>query len=306
MNLYIQISSKKFSQKNSKKLVKSIYTTKKKRKSSPIGLLKKITNDMMKKKMMMMIINPIVRNQQIMSFEFVFPLKWDWFSAIWRDCFGDVGFFFPCKKRFEVLLFWVWRHRFCYLWLFFFCQKKRFCCDFCEWEKEREESFFFVVVDCVFWRDFVCCHVFLLRNRFCFVCVCVCVCVWFLRESWLVFFVFRENRILGCGFYWRHLCVCFLRETDFGSFVCVCVCLLCFLNWFLVVFVSVFLKSWNRFGWRFSVVFWEKQILGCCFWKDFVVGLCCFGVVGLSCARIVEQLAPLHTPIRQKNKKEEE
>ncbi len=77
MNLYIQISSKKFSQKNSKKLVKSIYTTKKKRKSSPIGLLKKITNDMMKKKMMMMIINPIVRNQQIMSFEFVFPLKWD-------------------------------------------------------------------------------------------------------------------------------------------------------------------------------------------------------------------------------------
>ncbi len=80
MNLYIQISYKKFSQKNSKKLVKSIYTTKKKRKSSPIGLLKKITNDMMKKKMkkkMMMIINPIVRNQQIMSFEFVFPLKWD-------------------------------------------------------------------------------------------------------------------------------------------------------------------------------------------------------------------------------------
>jgi hypothetical protein len=43
--------------------------------------------------------------------------------------------------------------------------------------------------------------------------------------------------------------------------------------------------------------------LGCCCWRDFVVGLCCFGVVGVSCAGIVEELAPLHTPTRQKNKK---
>ncbi len=43
--------------------------------------------------------------------------------------------------------------------------------------------------------------------------------------------------------------------------------------------------------------------MGFCCWRDFVVGLCCFGVVGLSCAGIVEELAPLHTPTRQKTKK---
>lgn len=65
--------------------------------------------------------------------------------------FGDIDFvicdfFFPVKKNDFVVIFVSGKKR-----------EKRLCV-------------------CVFWRDFVCCHVVFLRNRFCFVCMCVCMC----------------------------------------------------------------------------------------------------------------------------------
>ncbi len=81
--------------------------------------------------------------------------------------------------------------------------------------------------------------------------------------------------------------LCFQREPDFGlwflleTFVCVCVFFVK-RNRFCCCVFAVFSETDFWLCVCFCVFFFPlKQILGCCCWRDFVVGLCCFGVVGL-------------------------